>query len=126
MGLFSINKESYRNKKHPAKRVFQAIRIEVNDEMNVLKNTLKDAFDILKPGGRIVVITFHSLEDKIVKNYFNSLSKEEDELKGLPYIPNDKLSKAKLINRKPIVPSDNELMMNNRSRSAKMRIIEKL
>ena len=118
--------ESYRNKKHPARRVFQAIRIEVNDEMNVLKSALVDAFDILKSGGRIVVITFHSLEDKIVKNYFNSLAKETNELKGLPYIPNDKLCKAKLINKKIIVASQEELRENNRSRSAKMRIIEKL
>lgn len=118
--------ESYRNKKHPAKRVFQAIRIEVNDEINVLKSALEDAFEILKPGGRLVVITFHSLEDKVVKNYFNSLVKEENQLKGLPYIPEDKLSKAKLINKKIIVPSEEELVVNNRSRSAKMRIIEKL
>lgn len=118
--------ESYRNKKHPAKRVFQAIRIEVNDEINVLKSALEDAFEILRPGGRLVVITFHSLEDKVVKNYFNSLVKEENQLKGLPYIPEDKLSKAKLINKKIIVPSEEELVVNNRSRSAKMRIIEKL
>ncbi len=118
--------ESYRNKKHPARRVFQAIRIEVNDEVNVLKEALKDAFEILKPGGRIVVITFHSLEDKIVKNYFNLISKDENSLKGLPYLPDEKLSKAKIINKKVIIPSDKELNENNRSRSAKMRIIEKL
>ncbi len=118
--------ESYRNKKHPAKRVFQAIRIEVNDEINVLKIALKNAFDLLKSGGRIVVITFHSLEDKVVKDYFNSLAKDENDLKGLPYLPDDKLSKAKLINKKVILPSNKELENNNRSRSAKMRIIEKL
>ena len=117
--------ESYRNKSHPARKIFQAIRIEVNNELKILEGSINDAFSLLKPGGRMCVITFHSLEDKIVKRVFNNLCKDSNDL-NLPYIPEELKAKAKLITKKPITPSDEELKENNRSRSAKLRIIEKI
>lgn len=111
---------------HPAKRIFQAIRIEVNSELDVISETLEQAIDLLKPTGRISVITFHSLEDKLVKNIFKEYSTPQDLPPGLPIIPVEYQPDIKLINRKPIVASDEELGMNNRSRSAKLRIIEKI
>ncbi|MEG0799181.1 MAG: 16S rRNA (cytosine(1402)-N(4))-methyltransferase RsmH [Bacilli bacterium] len=114
---------SYRNQKHPARKVFQALRIEVNNELDILDNTIRDAFDLLNPGGRIVVITFHSLEDKIIKDVFKSLS-SNIELKGVPY--NNGASKATIITKKPIIPTNEEIEINNRSRSAKLRIIQKI
>lgn len=114
---------SYRNQKHPARKVFQALRIEVNNELDILDNTIRDAFDLLNPGGRIVVITFHSLEDKIIKDVFKSLS-SNIELKGVPY--NNGASKAIIITKKPIIPTNEEIEINNRSRSAKLRIIQKI
>ena len=116
--------EKYKRDKHPARKVFQAIRIEVNDELNVFENSLKDALDLLNVGGRICVITFHSLEDKICKNIFNSVSKVDETLKHLPIIPDEYLPKFKVI--KTIDPSKDELEKNNRSRSAKLRIIERI
>lgn len=116
--------EKYRREKHPARKVFQAIRIEVNDELNVFEKSLKDALDLLKIGGRICVITFHSLEDKICKNIFNSVSKIDDSLKKLPIIPEEYLPKYKVI--KAINPSEDELKRNQRARSAKLRIIERI
>ena len=116
--------EKYKRDKHPARKVFQAIRIEVNDELNVFENSLKDALDLIDVGGRICVITFHSLEDKICKNIFNSVSKVDDSLKHLPIIPDEYLPKFKVI--KTVEPSKNELDINNRSRSAKLRIIERI
>ena len=109
---------------HPAKRVFQAIRIAVNNELSVFENSLQQAIDIVKVGGRISVITFHSLEDRICKQIFNSYAKNKEIPKNLPILPNESLSKLKLITRKPICPSDKELEENNRSRSAKLRVAE--
>ena len=116
--------EKYKRDKHPARKVFQAIRIEVNDELNVFEKSLKDALELLDVGGRICVITFHSLEDKICKNIFNSVSKVDDSLKHLPIIPDEYLPKFKVI--KTIDPSKNELEVNSRARSAKLRIIERI
>ena len=109
---------------HPAKRVFQAIRIAVNKELSVFENSLEQAIDIVKVGGRISVITFHSLEDRICKQIFNSYAKNKEIPKNLPILPNESLSKLKLITRKPICPSNKELEENNRSRSAKLRVAE--
>lgn len=115
-----------KRKTHPAKKVFQAIRIEVNNELGEVEKALKDALDIVKVGGRIVVITFHSLEDKICKNIFNEATKIDEVVKGMPNIPEDKLPDFVLVTKKPIVPSDEELEFNKRSKSAKMRVIEKI
>lgn len=111
---------------HPARQVFQAIRIEVNHELDILENSLKDALSILNIGGRICVITFHSLEDRIVKNVFKEYTSIDPKLKGLPDIPQDYLPDFKLINKSVITPSNEELANNNRSRSAKLRIIERI
>ncbi|WP_066289418.1 16S rRNA (cytosine(1402)-N(4))-methyltransferase RsmH [Bacillus sp. FJAT-29937] len=111
---------------HPGKRVFQAIRIAVNDELGVFERSLQQAIDILKPGGRISVITFHSLEDRICKVSFKSASETPNLPPGLPIIPDEYKPVIKLITRKPITPSEEELEMNNRARSAKLRIAEKL
>ena len=118
--------EKYKREKHPARKVFQAIRIEVNSELSVLKDVLPDAIDILKPGGRICVITFHSLEDRIVKHIFKEYSEVNELVKGLPEIPLEYQPKIKLINKKPILPSDEELNENSRSKSAKLRVIERI
>ena len=116
--------EKYKRDKHPARKVFQAIRIEVNDELNVFEQSLKDALELLDVGGRICVITFHSLEDKICKNMFKSVSSIDDSLKKLPVIPDEYLPKYKVL--KTIDPTKNELDENNRARSAKLRIIERI
>lgn len=116
--------EKYKRDKHPARKVFQAIRIEVNDELNVFENSLKDSLDLLNIGGRICVITFHSLEDKICKSVFKSVSEVDATLKKLPVIPQEYLPKFKVI--KSISPSKTELEENNRARSAKLRIIERI
>ncbi|KFN01151.1 16S rRNA (cytosine(1402)-N(4))-methyltransferase [Bacillus clarus] len=110
---------------HPAKRVFQAIRIAVNDELKVFEEALESAIDMVKPGGRISVITFHSLEDRICKTTFKRNSTTPQLPPGLPIIPDEFKPKLKLITRKPILPSDIELEENNRARSAKLRIAEK-
>lgn len=111
---------------HPAKRTFQALRIAVNDELNVFDIAIKDALDLLSVGGRVSVITFHSLEDKICKYTFNEVSKLKDVPKGLPVIPLEMQPKFKLINKKPIVASESELEDNHRSHSAKLRVIERV
>ena len=116
--------EKYKRDKHPARKVFQAIRIEVNNELNVFEKSLKDSLDLLNVGGRICVITFHSLEDKICKNIFKSVSSIDDSLKKLPVIPKEYLPKYKVV--KTIEPSKQELEENNRARSAKLRIIERI
>ncbi|HEK9099278.1 16S rRNA (cytosine(1402)-N(4))-methyltransferase RsmH [Bacillus pfraonensis] len=110
---------------HPAKRVFQAIRIAVNDELKVFEEALESAIGMVKPGGRISVITFHSLEDRICKTTFKRNSSTPQLPPGLPIIPDEFKPKLKLITRKPILPSDEELEENNRARSAKLRIAEK-
>ena len=116
----------YFNKQHPERQIFQAIRIEVNKELTVLKDVLPDAIEILKPGGRISVITFHSLEDRIVKQIFKKESEVNELVKGLPEIPDEYKPKIKIINKKPILPSEEEIKENSRSKSAKLRIIERI
>lgn len=111
---------------HPAKRTFQALRIAVNDELNVFDIALKDALELLNIDGRIAVITFHSLEDKICKYTFNEVSKLKDVPKGLPVIPEEMQPKFKLINKKPIIATEEELNENHRSHSAKLRVIERV
>lgn len=110
---------------HPAKRVFQAIRIAVNDELKVFEEALESAIEMVKPGGRVSVITFHSLEDRICKTTFKRNSTTPQLPPGLPIISDEFKPKLKLITRKPILPSDIELEENNRARSAKLRIAEK-
>ncbi len=111
---------------HPAKRVFQAIRIAVNDELGAAETSLQDALDMLAVNGRISVITFHSLEDRLTKALFKEASSLPELPPNLPVIPDGLEPKLKLITRKPILPSEEELAHNNRSRSAKLRIAEKI
>ncbi|MEH7333371.1 16S rRNA (cytosine(1402)-N(4))-methyltransferase RsmH [Neobacillus drentensis] len=111
---------------HPAKRIFQAIRIAVNDELAVFEKSLNQAIELLNPEGRISVITFHSLEDRICKAAFKKASETPDLPPGLPIIPDEYKPILKLVTRKPTLPSDEELEQNNRARSAKLRIAEKL
>lgn len=110
---------------HPAKRIFQAVRIAVNDELGALEESLEQAIDLLNSGGRISVITFHSLEDRMVKQTFREYSKLPDLPRGLPIIPEHEKPPLKQVNRKPILPSEKERTENNRARSAKLRIVEK-
>jgi len=116
----------YFNNNHPERQIFQAIRIEVNQELSVLSTALPDAITLLKKGGRISVITFHSLEDRIVKQIFKQESEIDDLVKGLPDIPDSFLPKIKLINKKPLLPTPEEIAENSRSKSAKLRIIERI
>lgn len=109
---------------HPARKTFQAIRIEVNNELGVLRDALEEAIEMLNIGGRISVITFHSLEDKIVKEIFNKYSKVDSSLSKLPFIPKEYLPKFKLIAN--ITPSREELEENNRARSSRLRVIERI
>lgn len=111
---------------HPAKKTFQAIRIAVNDELGALEESLEQALDLLDPGGRISVITFQSLEDRLVKVMFKQKTNLPELPPGLPVIPDSQKVEYKLITRKPIVPSEDEITHNNRAHSAKLRIIEKL
>ena len=110
---------------HPAKKTFQALRVAVNHELDVLQESLEEAIELLKPGGRISVITFQSDEDKIVKNIFRKYS-EVEVPRGMPMIPDSMKPTLRLVNRKPIVASKEELENNNRSHSAKLRVAEKL
>ncbi|GGB57355.1 16S rRNA (cytosine(1402)-N(4))-methyltransferase RsmH [Fictibacillus barbaricus] len=110
---------------HPAKRTFQAIRIAVNDELNAFEDALHDSIELLNIGGRIAVITFHSLEDRACKNILKKASTGPELPPGLPVIPEEYKPELQLITRKPIVPTENELEENRRSRSAKLRIAEK-
>ena len=112
--------------KHPARKVFQAIRIEVNHELDILDKAIRDSLSLLDINGRLAIITFHSLEDRIVKNIFKEVTHIDERVKGLPNIPEEYLSNFKLVNNKAIIPSDAELDNNNRSRSAKLRIIERI
>lgn len=118
----------YREKRnsHPAKKVFQAIRIEVNDELNVLSKALKDALDMLNVNGRICVITFHSLEDRICKKIFTEVTKEDEVIKGMPNIDQSLLPDFKIVNKNTIKPSQVEIENNKRSKSAQLRIIERI
>ena len=115
---------SYRNKSHPARKVFQAIRIEVNHELDILESSLRNAFSLLKVGGRLAVISFHSLEDKIVANVFKDLCSDDESANKLPIVPDHLKAKAKKIVK--LTPSDTELEDNNRSRSSKLRVIERV
>ena len=114
-------------KGHPAKQIFQALRIEVNDELGALKEALKDGLDVLNVGGRIVVITFHSLEDRITKVMFQEVSKVEGTRRNVFALPNkDDEPDYRLVNNKVILPSESEQEENPRSRSAKLRAIERI
>lgn len=117
---------NYFYKKHPERNIFQAIRIEVNKELSVLKEVLPDVLDLLKPEGRVAIITFHSLEDRIVKKFFKENSEVNELVKGLPTIPEAYKPKLKLITKKPILPSTQELAENSRSKSAKLRVAERI
>lgn len=110
---------------HPAKRSFQAIRIAVNDELGAVEDSLEQALALLKSEGRISVITFHSLEDRLVKQLFKEVSQGPEVPRGLPVLPGQMQAPYALVNRKPIVASSEELEANNRSRSAKLRILRK-
>ena len=114
-----------RREGHPARRVFQAIRIEVNRELDVLSSALEQAIELLNIGGRICVITFHSLEDRIVKNTFKKYSEVDAMFKNLPYIPEEYMPTLKLVG-KSITPSKEELEENNRARSSRLRVAEKI
>jgi len=114
----------YRKEKHPARKTFQAIRIEVNNELEVFESALNQALSLIKVGGRVCVITFHSLEDKICKEIFKNVSSVPKELQNMPVIPLEYQPKFKLIAN--ITPSENELMDNNRSRSSRLRVIERV
>ena len=111
---------------HPAKRTFQAIRIEVNDELNVFERALTDSLDLLNVGGRVAVISFHSLEDKITKYMFNEKTAVPDLPMGMPVIPEEYQPRFKKVTRKPIVADEKELSENRRSHSAKLRVIERI
>lgn len=115
---------SYRNKSHPARKVFQAIRIEVNHELDILEDSLIDAFNLLKVGGRLSVISFHSLEDKIVAHVFNKLCNDDINARKLPMVPEELKARARKIVK--LTPTDTELDDNNRSRSSKLRVIERI
>ena len=110
---------------HPAKQTFQAIRIELNRELTVLSETLMDMIDLLNPSGRICIITFHSLEDRIVKNIFKDAQDPCTCPKNFPVCVCGKVSKGTIVTRKPIIPSDIELEENPRSKSAKLRVFER-
>ena len=114
-----------KKKGHPAKQIFQAIRIEVNDELGAADESIQQAIDLLAVDGRISVITFHSLEDRLTKQLFKEAS-TVDVPKGLPFIPDDLKPKLGLISRKPILPSAEELELNNRAHSAKLRVAKKV
>ncbi len=111
---------------HPARRTFQAIRIEVNNELGIIEQTIIDAVRSMKKGGRICIITFHSLEDRIVKETFKELSLDCICPKEIPMCVCDKEKEVKIITRKPIVPSKEEIESNPRARSAKLRIAERI
>ena len=110
---------------HPARKTFQAIRIEVNHELDVLESAVEQAIDLLNVGGRLCVITFHSLEDRMVKNIFRKYSEVDSKFSKLPYIPDEFKPRLKVIS-KGITPSDEELGENNRARSSRLRVVEKI
>lgn len=110
---------------HPAKRTYQAIRIELNHELDVLKEGLEDMIDLLNPGGRLCIITFHSLEDRIVKNVFKRNENPCVCPKEFPVCVCGNVSKGRVISRKPILPGEEEMKENKRSKSAKLRVFER-
>lgn len=114
----------FRKDKHPARQIFQAIRIEVNHELDVIEPALEQALSLLKVGGRVSVITFHSLEDRIVKKFFKEKTKIDPKVKGLPNVPDEFLPDFKLVCS--ITPSKEELEVNKRARSARLRVIERI
>lgn len=116
----------FRIDKHPARQIFQAIRIEVNKELDVIEPALEQALSILKVGGRVAVITFHSLEDRLVKNFFKEKCAIDERLKGMPNIPEEYLPDFSLVVNKAISPTEEELENNPRARSAKLRVIERI
>lgn len=122
----AIPKGARQQGSHPAKRIFQAIRIEVNDELSILKNTVLDIVDVLKPGGRLAIITFHSLEDRIIKQAFLELSKGCICPKSFPVCVCNNKPKIEVVTRKPILPTKEEENENSRSKSAKLRVAQKL
>lgn len=111
---------------HPAKRTFQAIRIEVNNELGILEDTINSMIDYIQKGARILIITFHSLEDRIVKNVFRNLENPCVCPRDFPICICNNKQRVKVITRKPIIPSIEEVELNNRARSAKLRVIEKI
>lgn len=117
---------NYFYKHHPERKIFQALRIEVNAELKVLEEVLPEAIKLLKKGGRLCVITFHSLEDRIVKNIFKKYSEVDEIVKGLVEIPDEYKPLIKIVNKKPILPSTAELAENSRSASAKLRVVERI
>lgn len=117
---------NYFYKNHPERKIFQAIRIEVNHELSDLESVLPEAISLLKKDGRLVVITFHSLEDRIVKKAFKQYSEVNPIVKGLPNIPDEYKPMIHVMNHKPILPSEEELKENKRSASAKLRIVERI
>lgn len=121
----ALPKFALNQKGHPAKQVFQAIRIEVNDELQALKSAIDQALSMLNHNGRLAIITFHSLEDRIVKNKFKEVTITNDNVKGLASLKENE-QEFKLVNRKPIISNEQELISNNRAHSAKLRIIERL
>lgn len=126
--LVAIIKRAYpeRAAKHPAKKTFQAIRIEVNRELEVLEKAIDKAVDSLKIGGRLGIITFHSLEDRLVKTKFKDLATACKCPPGLPICVCGGKAKVKLITKKPIIPEGEELEFNNRAHSSKLRVVERI
>ncbi len=117
---------NYFYKNHPERKIFQAIRIEVNKELDVIKNVLPDAIKLLNKGGRICVISFHSLEDKIVKTIFKKYSDIDEMVRGLPIVPDEYKPLIKLVNKNPLLPTQKEIDENSRSKSAKLRVVERI
>lgn len=122
----AIPKKLRDKNKHPAKRTFQAIRIETNNELGILEKFVNDAFDMLKVGGRMSIITFHSLEDRLIKNIYKDLVGGCICPSEFPVCMCGRTEKARIITKKPIIPTDEELQENARARSAKLRVIEKI
>lgn len=116
----------FRKDKHPARQIFQAIRIEVNRELDVIEPAIEQALSLLKVGGRVSVITFHSLEDRLVKNIFKEKCAIDPKVQGMPNIPAEYLPDFRLVVNKAIIPSDEELEKNPRARSSKLRVIERI
>jgi 16S rRNA (cytosine1402-N4)-methyltransferase len=122
----SIPAKARRSEGHPAKRTFQAIRIELNQELDVLKDHLEEMIDLLNDRGRLCVITFHSLEDRIVKNIFRTAERPCICPPEFPVCTCGRVSKGRVVTRKPITPQEEEIMENSRSKSAKLRVFERI